>query len=150
MTPPVVSPAKRTQGSCRCGRVRYAIGTPIAPATMCHCRSCQKIAGAHAVAWLTVPLETWEILCGSTNAFRSAEHVERQFCSQCGSPLTYWSASSPVTIDITVATLDHPDEYPPEDHIWMEDALSWDHPNDGLACHPRERTRKSPTTIGTV
>jgi hypothetical protein len=65
--------------------------------------------------------------------------VLRQFCQQCGTPLTYSNESWPDTIDITITTLDQPDATKPVEHIWMEDALSWDRPADGLPQFPRAR-----------
>jgi hypothetical protein len=35
-------------------------------------------------------------------------------------------------LDITIATLDTPDSMHPAGHIWMEDAVGWDRPNDDL------------------
>ena len=42
-------------GRCFCGTVRYRCAAPLYPPTLCHCESCRRVAGAHAVAWLTVP-----------------------------------------------------------------------------------------------
>lgn len=38
-------------GHCYCSTVRYRCGAPLYPATLCHCESCRRVAGAHAVAW---------------------------------------------------------------------------------------------------
>jgi hypothetical protein len=65
--------------------------------------------------------------------------VTRQFCEQCGAPLTYSNQDWPDTIDVTIATLDQASAIQPTDHIWMDDALSWDRPNDGLAQYRRGR-----------
>jgi hypothetical protein len=65
--------------------------------------------------------------------------VLRQFCEQCGTPLTYSNEQWPETIDITIATLDKPDSMQPAEHIWMEDAVNWDRPQDGLPQFERSR-----------
>ena len=51
--------------------------------------------------------------------------MTRQFCGDCGTPLTYLHAEEPDTIDLTVASLDLPDEVVPEDHVWCDRMLSW-------------------------
>jgi hypothetical protein len=71
--------------------------------------------------------------------FNSSRPVRRSFCGQCGTPLTYRRVDRPGEIDITQATLDHAAQPAPVDHIYMDDALPWDRPNDGLPQHPRTR-----------
>jgi len=44
-------PGQRLTGRCLCGAVRYECGAPISPAAFCHCESCRRASGAHAVAW---------------------------------------------------------------------------------------------------
>jgi hypothetical protein len=36
-------------------------------------------------------------------------------------------------LEVTAASLDDPDEFPPFPHAWMEDGISWDMANDGLS-----------------
>jgi hypothetical protein len=71
--------------------------------------------------------------------YASSPPVLRQFCEQCGTPLTYWNEGWPETIDITIASFDRPEALEPADHIWMEDALSWDRPSDGRMQFARSR-----------
>lgn len=126
-------------GGCLCGAVRYECGAPLIDPTYCHCVSCRRAAGAHVVAWITVARATLRIVQGAPAHYRSSEHVTRGFCSRCGTPLTYWHDGRPNTIDVTASTLDQPQLLQPVDHIWMEDALAWDRPADGLPQFPRGR-----------
>ncbi|HLB96956.1 MAG TPA: GFA family protein, partial [Acetobacteraceae bacterium] len=41
-------------GRCLCGAIRYRCGPLLYPPTLCHCESCRRASGAHAVAWLTI------------------------------------------------------------------------------------------------
>ena len=41
------------EGGCLCGGVRYRISAEPHHASYCHCRMCQRSAGAPVVAWLT-------------------------------------------------------------------------------------------------
>jgi hypothetical protein len=126
-------------GRCLCGAVTYECGPPVINPSFCHCESCRRAAGAHVVAWATVKRDSFRITTGSPRSYASSPPVTRQFCEHCGTPLTYSNAQWPDTIDVTIATLDHPNSIQPAEHIWMEDALSWDRPNDGLSQHPRGR-----------
>lgn len=126
-------------GHCLCGAVTYQCGPPVLPASFCHCESCRRASGAHAVAWAVVARDSFKILRGSVRSFKSSPPVVRQFCGQCGTPLTYFNEGWPDTIDITITTLDQPNALKPAEHIWMEDALSWDRPADGLPQFPRGR-----------
>ena len=126
-------------GRCLCGSVRYECGAPILPPCFCHCESCRRAAGAHAVAWATVPRDTFRVVAGTLRSFVSSPPVVRQFCQHCGTPITYSNQQSPDSIDITVATLDSPDAMTPVDHIWMEDAPAWDRPGDGRPQFPGSR-----------
>lgn len=126
-------------GRCLCGAVTYECGPPVLAPCYCHCESCRRASGAHAVAWATVARESFKILTGSVRSYASSPPVLRQFCQQCGTPLTYSNESWPDTIDIAITTLDQPDTLKPVEHIWMEDALSWDRPGDGLPQFPRGR-----------
>jgi hypothetical protein len=119
-------------GGCLCGAVRYECGPPLSPPCLCHCESCRRASGAHLVAWATVRRVSFIVVSGALRQFVSSPPVVRQFCERCGASITYWNEESPDTIDVTVATLDAPESMAPADHIWMEDAASWDRPADGL------------------
>ena len=135
-------PMSELTGRCFCGAVRYRCGAPLFPATLCHCQSCRRVAGAPSVGWLTVSAETLVYTAGEPTEYSSSPSVLRSFCSACGTPLTWRSAKHHGEIDVTLATLDRPDMVAPADHVWMEHALPWDRPNDGLPQHQRERVRK--------
>ena len=76
---------------------------------------------------------------GAASEFASSAPVRRSFCARCGTPMTYWHRDSPDTIDITISTLDAAGTIAPTDHIWMQGAVEWDRPTDGL---PRYRTTR--------
>jgi len=126
-------------GGCLCGAVRYRCGAPIHAPAYCHCTSCRRAAGAHAVAWFTVEADSLVFTQGQPAVYLSSPPVHRTFCGRCGTPLTYRHASSPSEVDITIGSLDEPGRVAPTAHIWMEDAATWDRPADGLPSHPRTR-----------
>jgi hypothetical protein len=127
------------RGRCLCGAVTYECGPPLIAPCFCHCESCRRAAGSHVVAWATVERATFRIIIGSARSHASSPAVLRQFCGQCGTPISYCNEQWPDTIDITIATIDTPDSMQPTEHIWMADAVSWDRPNDGLPQFDRSR-----------
>ena len=131
------------EGGCLCGEVRYRCAAPDRPATYCHCTSCRRAAGAHAVAWFTVPASSLVYLREQPAIYRSSAPVQRGFCARCGTQLTYRNERWPDDVDITIGSLDEPDRVAPAAHIWMEDAARWDQPGDGLPVHERSRLNES-------
>jgi hypothetical protein len=126
-------------GRCLCGSVAYECGAPVTPPIVCHCESCRRASGASGVAWATVKRDTFRVIRGELRSIASSPPVTRQFCENCGTPVTYANTSDPLTIDVTVSSLDQPDAMAPVCHIWMEDAPGWDRPADGRPQYPRSR-----------
>jgi hypothetical protein len=126
-------------GRCLCGAIHYRCGPVLYPPTLCHCESCRRAAGAHAVGWLTVTTRNLSFTGDSPREYASSPGVLRTFCGRCGTPLTYRNVRRPAEVDITLGSLDEPDRAAPVDHIWMQDAPSWDLASDGLPRHPQGR-----------
>lgn len=126
-------------GRCLCGAIRYQCGPLLCPPTLCHCESCRRASGAHALGWVTVNSSNLEYTAGSPQEFASSPGVHRGFCGRCGTPLTYRNVQRPGEIDLTIGSLDEPSRAAPVDHIWMQDAPDWDRPQDGLPQHAAQR-----------
>lgn len=126
-------------GRCLCGAVRYRCGPLLYPPTLCHCESCRRASGAHALGWLTVKRADLAFTAGEPREFESSPGVWRGGCGRCGAPLTYRAARRAAEIDVTLGSLDDPDRAAPVDHIWMADAPCWDRPSDGLPQYPGSR-----------
>ena len=89
------------------------------------------------VAWLTFDRGQVEILSGQPRIYHSSQGVVRRFCGTCGSQLFYESVASPATIDITTASMDSPNLFPPTLEVWLEHRVSWQFVNDTRAQYPR-------------
>jgi hypothetical protein len=126
-------------GGCFCGAVRYAAGPALYPPTYCHCTSCRRASGSHAVAWYTIARADLHYLGAALVERESSIGVFRGYCAQCYSPLIYRCLARPGEMDLTIASLDQPDLVVPVDHIHMADALDWDRPMDGLPQYQRTR-----------
>src|SRR3954462_14008504 len=119
-------------GRCLCKAIHYRCGTLLYPPALCHCESCRRAAGAHVVGWLTVRRSDLTWTQGLPREYESSPGVHRSFCGVCGTPLTYRCNARAAEIDVTICSLEHAELTTPADHIWMQDALRWDRPQDGL------------------
>jgi len=123
-------------GGCQCGAVRYQLLMPPEHACICHCRMCQKASGQAFMAFVTVRREDLRWTRGRPSTFVSSNIAERNFCSACGTPLTYHRLESG-TIAVTIGSLDAPEAARPLEQFGIESELSW---TNGLAALPAKRT----------
>jgi hypothetical protein len=114
-----------SEGGCLCGAIRYRLDGIPQSSVVCHCTSCRRASGAPSVAWITVYARQFEILSGDPQSIESSPGITRQFCGRCGSALTYHTRKSSDSIDVTTATLDDPNQFPPTGDVWLEDKLAW-------------------------
>jgi len=126
-------------GRCLCGAIQYRCGPVRYPATLCHCESCRRASGAHAVGWFTVGTGDVVFTGDSPREFASSAGVLRTFCGRCGTPLTYRTLQRPAEVDVTICSLEQPGRVTPSDHIWMQDAPGWDLAADALPRHLQGR-----------
>lgn len=112
-------------GGCLCGAVRFTLAAKPLYACHCHCRSCQKAAGAPFVTWATFSDRGLVVTAGSIAEHRSSPGVTRGFCALCGTSLCYSHVDRPGEIDIAVACLDETGRITPLSHIWLEDKAPW-------------------------
>lgn len=125
-------------GGCLCGAIRYEISEPPFDPHYCHCRVCQKVSGAPAIAGAFISKDALRFTPSEPKLYRSSPIVERGFCADCGSYLLYrpliaeWSD----WLIIMIASLDRPEQVVPARHYGIESQLAWFDPQNDL---PRER-----------
>lgn len=125
----------RLQGGCFCGAVRYEISGPITGSMICHCLSCRRVAAAPVVAWISLVPASLRFVKGQPARFRSSPPVERGFCRDCGTQLTYAHDAESGNIDVATCSLDTPEATPPTHHSWVEHRLPWVQFSDGLPAY---------------
>ena len=113
------------EGGCLCGAVRYRVAGPIAWTAHCHCSMCRRASGAVALTWVTVPEACFAFTRGAPATYQSSENAERRFCRTSGSPLTFWSRAHPAEMDVSLGTMDHPQDHPADRHTWTRSRLPW-------------------------
>lgn len=115
-------------GGCQCGAVRFRAAS-LGRASHCHCRMCQKAFGAVAGTLVTVHDLAWTQ--GEPKRFRSSNRVQRGFCADCGTPLTFEVDGG--ATDVAIATFDRAGDIRPVIQLAHADRLPW---ADGLAGLP--------------
>ena len=117
-------------GGCQCGHVRYRAEGPRDRASICYCRMCQKASGAPFMAFVRFPAANvfWS---APPATFSSSNGVERGFCRDCGTPLTYRNVAGP-NVSLTLNSLDDPAPVRPEVSFANEGKAPWRDDLDGL------------------
>lgn len=113
------------RGGCRCGAVRYKVNE-IVRNSICHCRDCQRSAGAPMVEWMLVEETVLETM-GEIATYESSPGAFRSFCPNCGTGLFYRNKDIfPGKVDIQTATLDNPAEAPvPGVQVQLAERREW-------------------------
>ena len=113
----------RFTGGCLCGDVRIeASGRPYRVG-LCHCLDCRKHHGALFHASAIFPQDAVRIE-GETRDYKG-----RFFCPRCGSSVFGRTADE---IEVSIGSLDSPDQFTPTYESWIERRESW-LPTFGLA-----------------
>jgi hypothetical protein len=131
------------EGGCLCGAVRYRLRDSPFDAGYCHCRLCQRSAGAPTLVFASVRTSDLEIVAGSPRRFRSTSFGTRSFCPQCGTQLFMQLDDEPGCVDFTVASLDDPAAVPPGFHIWNASRIAWFDTADALPRNEAARPKPS-------
>jgi hypothetical protein len=94
-------------GGCQCGAVRYALSAKPTDGSICHCRMCQKAVGNYFAAFSGVKCDELTWTRGAPAIFKSSDLVERGFCRDCGTPLSFRYVDTD-RIALTVGSFDDP------------------------------------------
>ena len=130
--------SKTHEGGCYCGAVRYRISAAPTWSAHCHCRSCQKALGGGFVTWAKVAASDFDVILGTIKKCSINEGVERGFCGDCGTTLTYDAKGEAEGQDwsgdawFAAATLDDPSICSPKTHVFISDRQPWIKLADGL------------------
>ncbi|MGH6886292.1 MAG: GFA family protein [Geminicoccales bacterium] len=123
-------------GGCQCGAIRYRItGAPLL-AAICHCTMCRRANAAPAVAWAMFEEAQVVLRKGSPTTYASSSRAKRGFCPVCGTQISFTADYIPGLIDVTIASLDHPEMVAPTLHYWDAERLPWVHLADDLPRYP--------------
>ena len=111
-------------GGCQCGAVRFALSAAPVKVSICHCRMCQKATGAPFASLADIERSDFAWTRGKPATFRSSSIAERDFCTNCGTPLSFRRVDGP-RIDIMTGAFDRPDRMVPIQQFGTVSRLGW-------------------------
>ncbi|MEZ5666900.1 MAG: GFA family protein [Alphaproteobacteria bacterium] len=111
-------------GGCQCGAVRYALYAVPSGPHICHCRMCQKAFGSFFAPLAEVALADIAWTRTEPKRFASSALVERGFCPECGTPLTFRYIDRDA-IDIALGSLDDPSAVVPARQYGVESRVPY-------------------------
>jgi hypothetical protein len=124
------------EGRCLCGAVRYEFTGPENWTAYCHCESCRRATASPVTAFLGVPLAAFRFTGKAPAVYHSSPGVRRSFCAGCGTPMAYEADRFPDEIHLYAATLEKPEAYRPQEHVYCAERLAWFDVKDDLPRHP--------------
>jgi len=123
----------KDSGGCHCGAIRYEVFGKPDYVACCHCTDCRKTTGAPVAVFATYLEKQVRFIKGERKVYNSSPGVRRTFCSDCGTPLSYeaeWAGD--IVIGFFISTLDEPEKFPPEKHVFDKDRIPWFDVSDHL------------------
>ena len=119
------------EGGCTCRAVRYRLTPPPLIVHCCHCRWCQRETGAAFVLNALIESERLHPLAGrvelvdTPSASGKGQRIAR--CPTCRVALWshYMGGVGERMSFVRVGTLDEPDRFPPDVHIYTESKQPW-------------------------
>lgn len=125
------------RGRCLCGAIGFEIDEPVQACVNCHCESCRRQCSAPMTTYVGVMDTHWRWTGKAPQVYHSSPGVERTFCGNCGTPISFRSEKMSGVMHLYVAALDNPEQFEPTLHVAYEEKLPWLKLNDDL-----------PTSIG--
>ncbi|MBJ9974570.1 GFA family protein [Pseudomonas sp. S75] len=127
------------EGGCHCGALRYRLEGDLGDVAHCHCSICRRVSGGLVVTWVTVPRTAFSWLAGQPQRYVAPASCTRWFCGRCGAHVALQTTHSEASIDVTVATMDRPEQVRANRHIWTGSRLPWLHLDEQLPSEEREQ-----------
>ena len=120
------------EGGCTCGRVRYQVASKPLIVHACHCRGCQKNSGSAFALNALFEADRVTLVSGKVEEIAvptpsgTGQDITR--CAKC--KVAVWSNYNMGGLRrhirfVRVGTLDDPDQYPPDVHIYTCSKQPW-------------------------
>lgn len=124
----MIKPQHSQEGGCSCASLRYKLTSQPMFTHCCHCRWCQRETGASFALNALIEADRVQILKGIPEVIDTptlsgrGQKIAR--CPNCRVAL--WSNYNSDAIKfVRVGTLDNPDQFPPDIHIYTASKQPW-------------------------
>ncbi|WP_319518066.1 GFA family protein [uncultured Martelella sp.] len=116
-------------GGCFCGAVRFSMRSRPMFIHACHCRDCRRQSGGPFVINGLIETDRITVLKGApacrTLATDSGHPHDLSFCADCGTALWSDYGRRGWMLFVRMATLDAPESFVPDVHIYTATKLPW-------------------------
>lgn len=113
-----------TTGRCLCGSVTFEGRGDPKWVIHCHCRNCQRASGAGFLTYIGFMSDHFDWTGTPPNVYNSSPGVERGFCPNCGSTLSF-ARPDRGEISVFAGVLDNPNGLTPGGHAFFEHHMDW-------------------------
>jgi hypothetical protein len=117
------------EGGCYCGAVRYKAEGDSVFNAQCHCRECQYLTGGSPNMFMAMPAAGFSYTKGTPSEFTRSDidnPVTREFCGECGTPLTTKAPGMADAVILKIGSMDDPSQFPgPQVAIFCVDKQSF-------------------------
>jgi hypothetical protein len=117
------------EGGCDCRHVRYRLKSRPLFVNCCHCRWCQRETGSAFVLNAMIEADRVELLASEPEVIDTPSNSGKgQLIARCPKcRIALWSNYGGFTAVrfVRVGTLDNPDAFPPDIHIFTETKQPW-------------------------
>jgi hypothetical protein len=117
-------------GGCSCRAVRFCMTRPPLIVHCCHCRWCQRETGSAFVLNALIETHHLTVQSGSPDLVSTPTHSGRgqkiARCPECRVALwSHYAGFGEAASFVRVGTLDAPERFPPDVHIFTESKQPW-------------------------
>lgn len=130
MDPTVTPNETHFDGGCTCRQVRYRLTSTPLFVHCCHCRWCQRETGAAFALNAMIEADRVQLLAGAVDVVLTPSDSGRgqKICRCPTCKVAVWShyaGAGDAVCFVRVGTLDEPDRFPPDIHIFTASRQPW-------------------------
>lgn len=126
-------------GGCFCGELRFRPDVEPVETGYCHCSICRRTTGAPFLAFASFPVESFTYTKGEPKIFESSSKGRREFCSICGTQISFRESGAAKTLDVNSGALDEINAVAPDHHIYTSNQVEWLEIDDQFPRYENER-----------
>jgi hypothetical protein len=136
------------EGGCTCRQIRYRMTSKPMFVHCCHCRWCQRETGTAFALNAMIEADRVELLSGTPEAINTPSNSGKgQLITRCPTcKVALWSnygGAGDLVRFVRVGSLDNPDAFPPDIHIFTMSKQPWVVLPDGVpVVHEYYETKK--------
>ena len=119
-------------GRCYCGAISVKVTDAPQIVCLCHCVDCRRVSGAPMVAVAAFDTDAVTFEPDEGYSVSLVPGAVRNFCGDCGSPLSFRGDYVPDQIYVPLGLLDQAGELEPDVHSYDSQRLPWLHIDDDI------------------